>query len=144
MSKGLLHSGVAFCAGVLIGVAGEAAALVDHGEFRVASVFELRQRNVGTRKLVVAAAAEISDVASRAAFAVNGGVLAVSVVSPAPGVGDGEHNLVAGLALLHRSRLGRYVGVADEAFRAGKKWWAVWFGLQIVTIVEPGLSKAFS
>jgi len=65
---------------------GEAAALVNHGQLGVASVFERGQGNVSAREFVVAAAAESGDVTRRAAFPIDGGIFPVRVVSPAPGV----------------------------------------------------------
>lgn len=58
-----LLRGVAFCAGILIRMAGQTAAFIEHGELRVASVFERWKWDVRARQLIVAAAAEIRDVA---------------------------------------------------------------------------------
>ena len=73
---------------------------------------------MGARKLVVATAAEIGDVARGAAFPIDRGVLAVRVISPAAGVRDGQHDLMARLALLNRTGLRRHVRVADKTFCA--------------------------
>ena len=109
-----LRIGMTLGTGVLVGMTGEAAAVVHHGELGVPTIFERRQGDVTPRQLVVAAAAEIGHMAGGAAFAINRSIFAVSVVSPASGVRDGKHDLVASLALRDRCRLGSNVGMADE------------------------------
>jgi hypothetical protein len=56
-----------------------------------------------------------------AAFAIHCGVLAVNVVAPSGSVRGREHRLMAGGTLRGRCRLRGHVGMANEAFRAGRR-----------------------
>jgi len=71
-----------FRASVLIGMTGEAATLVLHRQLRMASVLEQRQWDMAARQLIMAPAAEIGHVAGGAVLAIDGGVLAVQIISP--------------------------------------------------------------
>ena len=105
---------MAFRAGVLERVAGETGSDIEHSRTGVATAFEDRQRNVASGQFIVAAAAIIHRVASRAIPALERGILAVNVVLPAGRVRHGFHHEMAGSALslgLHRWR---HVLVAHE------------------------------
>ena len=112
---------MAFRASVLVGVAGETTALVDHGQLGMASVNEGRQWDVSTRQFVVASATEIGGVTGSAAFAIHCGVLTVNVVAPSASVRDREHSLMAGGTLRGRRRLRRHISMANEALRAERR-----------------------
>lgn len=75
-----------FGASVLVGMAGQAAALVHHGQLSMTTILKWRQWNVSARQFVVASAAKIRLMAGCAAVPIYGGILAVNVVSPSHGV----------------------------------------------------------
>jgi hypothetical protein len=63
-------------------VTGKTTPLVDHRQLRVTTRFELRQRQMAARQLVMAAAAKIRYVANRTARSIERRVFSVNVVLP--------------------------------------------------------------
>src|SRR5579863_10410197 len=91
---------MAFSAGVRECVASKTTPLVEHGKLRVAARFELRQRHMAARRLIVAAGTKISYVTYRTVRAVQRREFAVDVILPARGVRYGHHHLVAAKTFL--------------------------------------------
>ena len=120
---------MALPAGVRECVASKTTPLVEHRELRVTACFELRQRHVAARRLIVAAAAKISYVTDRTVRAVQRRVFPVDVVLPARGVRYGHHHLVAANAFLLAYGRRRDVHVANKTGRARLG--------RLVTVMQP-------
>ena len=95
-------------------VAGKAASEVIHRELRVTTGFELWERQMAAGRFVVAAAAEISQMAHRAVFSIERGVFPVNIVLPPCRVGCGHHHRVTTNALLLANCRGRNVQVTNK------------------------------
>ncbi len=95
-------------------VAGKTTSEVHHRQLRVTTRFELWERQMAAGRLVVAAAAKISQVAHRAVLSIERRVFPVNVVLPARRVCHGHHDLMTTHALLLANRCGRDVQVTNK------------------------------
>jgi hypothetical protein len=86
---------MAFSACVCVRVASKATSFVEHRQLRVTTRFELRERQVAARRLIMAPTAKIGNVASAARRSIQRRVFSVHVVLPSGCVRDGCHNFVA-------------------------------------------------
>ena len=101
-----------------IGVASKAAPFVEHRQLRVTTRFELRQRHVAGRRLIMATAAKFGYMASGAGRSIERRVFSVHIVLPSRRMRHGHHNLVAAQALLLADGRWCHVHVANETCSA--------------------------
>lgn len=105
---------MAFSTCICIRVASKAAPFVQHRQLRVTARFELRERHVAGRRLIMASAAKFGYVASGAGRSIQCRVFAVHVILPAGRVRDGHHDLMAAQALLLADRRWCHIHMANE------------------------------
>ena len=98
--KRLQRLRVAFLASVRESMACEAGALVEHRQLSVSTRLELRQREMARRRLIMAPAAIIGNVAEGTILAIERCILPVDIVFPSRRVRNRHHHLMAGNAFL--------------------------------------------
>src|ERR1700746_3949836 len=91
---------MALLTGVRECVARETGTFVQHCQLCVTTRFELRERQMARRRLIMAPAAVIRNMANGAVFAIKRSIFPVNVVLPSRRMRNGHHYLVAPHALL--------------------------------------------
>ena len=86
---------MAFLTSVRKRVTRKAGALVEHGQLRMATCFELRKRQMAGWRLIMTPAAIIRNMANSAVLAIERRIFPVNIVLPSRCVRNGHHHLVA-------------------------------------------------